>query len=163
VCHGEFPRWKTGYNLVMFAGVVLAGARTAASLGSWVLLGFLGSLAAGLGLALGSVCHRCAYHGRRCGFGLGKLVPWLRRRGDPAGFCKTWPQLLSVAFFGAMIVLGLVGAGRMLYWNQWPWPTGLLLSMLGLILPHPRWMCGYCAQRGRCPLGRAIARPVEVE
>ncbi|MBI5548361.1 MAG: hypothetical protein HY901_31145 [Deltaproteobacteria bacterium] len=157
-CHERFPLWKVLYNLTTFTGFVIAGSVTSASMGPWGLGAFLGALVGGLTLALATMCSRCGYYGRRCGLGLGKLVPLVRRRKDPSEFAKTGVQKLSVLLFAATALVGLYGAGRMLLAARWAWPGLLAVSGLALALPHPWWMCRYCAQRerGLCPMSRLM-------
>jgi hypothetical protein len=160
-CNDEFPSRKTLYNLFAAIPLLIASAVSVTSLGRWGLWVFLGTLLVGLDLCVATICNRCSYYGRRCGIGLGRLAPLLRRRGDPAVFCKTAPQIASIVLLAATMLLATGGAIRLAVSGKWTWPALLLLSALALLLPHPRWMCRYCAQRerGPCPIGRALVRP----
>jgi hypothetical protein len=159
-CHAEFPRWKTLYNLTMGCACLATGGLLTASMGSWWLAAYLDVLFLGLILTVTTVCNRCGYYGRRCGLGIGKVVPLVRRQGRPEAFCRTKAQWLAIALLAAVPVLALVGASRLLWSGHWLLPTSFVVVSLAFLLPHPRWMCGYCAQSRLCPVGkRLVSQP----
>ncbi len=91
---------------------------------------------------------------------MGKVAPLLHRRADPGEFCRTKSQVLAIALCGAAPAAGLLGAVLMLRGGEWLWPSWFLASALAFVLPHPSWVCRYCAQRerGPCPVGQALVQ-----
>jgi hypothetical protein len=159
-CHHDFPLRKTAYNLLSGSAFLVTGGLVTLSVGVGWLDAYLAALLAGLILTVATVCNRCAYFGHRCALGIGRLVPLVRSRGQIEEFCKTWPQILAVGFLIMAPVIAGVCAVRLLMVGQGLLPSAFLAAMLAFVLPHPRWMCRYCAQReqGPCPVGRGLVR-----
>jgi hypothetical protein len=164
-CYDDFPVSTVIYNGAVAGGLVALGAVVAAQLGAWVLVGCALLLAVASVGVLGTVCARCAgYYGRRCGLGLGKVVPLLFERGQADRYLRTPMQLVYTALLlvalawpivGSVILLMQgAGAGR---WLGLVAAVGLLLA---LVLPHPRLVCRHCHQdaSGACPVGSLVRK-----
>lgn len=161
--HDDFPRWKTAYNVLVGSAFLGTGALVTLAVGLGWLDFFLGALLVGLVLTVATACPRCAYFGRRCALGIGKLVPVLRGRGRREEFCRTWPQLMAIVCLMVATTVALACAIRLCLAGAWSIPAVHVAAMLAFVLPHPRWMCGRCLQReqGLCPIGSRLARPAE--
>lgn len=164
-CYDEFPLSTVIYNWAVAGGVMVLGAAVAAQFGVGVLLGYALLLAVALVGTLATVCARCeGYYGRRCGLGLGRVVPLLVKQGDTDRYLRTSSQFVALILFvlamvwpilgGAVLLSRGFGMGRLVQL------VAAVALLVAFVVPHPRLVCRHCHQgaRGDCPLGRTMPR-----
>jgi len=137
-------------------------------IGAYILTGF-GLWLAGLYLLycfglefrlLKGHCINCAYYGKICGFGKGKLCAWLFKQGDPRRFAQTeisWAKMLPD--FVVLLWPALGGIILLVQNFTWLllWMLVLLvaLSMSGNAIVRGSFACKYCRQKELgCPAAR---------
>jgi hypothetical protein len=164
-CYDEFPVSTVIYNAVTAGGVLALGVVISVQFGLGVLIGYVLLLAVAAVGVLATVCARCeSYYGRRCGLGLGRIVPVLFKQGRTDLYLRTPMQFVYVILFlvamvwpivgGAILLAGGFGVGRLVQLIA----TVVLLLALGA--PHPRLVCSHCRQGecGACPVGRMLRK-----
>jgi hypothetical protein len=148
----SYPAWmvslSVGLNLSIYALASVLMARLGWEFLAAYLL-FLACLEVNL---LTKSCVYCAYYGKVCFSGKGKVAAWLFRRGDPSRFASrevTWLALLP----DLLVTLMPLGAGLLLLIREIDWMV--LLLMIGLIilafpgtgLVRSQLACCHCRQR----------------
>ena len=97
-------------------------------------------------------CVNCAYYGKLCALGKGRLAGLLFRRGDPALFAArqaTWRDVLP----DMLVSLAPVVGGIIALIRDFRWATLLLLALLvaltmgGNAVVRGQFACKYCKQR----------------
>jgi hypothetical protein len=161
--YDEFPLSTVIYNWAMAGGVMALGVAVAAQFGAGVLLGYLLLLLVALLGAMATICARCAsYYGRRCGLGLGRIVPLLVKRGDTERYLRTPTQFVALILFGLAMVWPILGGAVLLARG---FGVGRLVQLVAavallvaFVVPHPRLVCRHCRQGacGACPVGRGM-------
>jgi len=162
-CYDEFPISTVIYNLTVAGGVIALGAVVAAQFGVGLLLGDALLLAIALVGIMATTCARCeGYYGRRCGLGLGKVVPLLFKQGQPHLYLRTPMQFVYVILLLVALVWPIAGSailmardasgGRLVQFGA------AIVLLLALAAPHPRIVCRHCRQGagGGCPIGQKI-------
>ena len=163
--YDEFPLSTVIYNLAMAGGVMALGAGVAAQFGIGRLLGDALLLAIALVGILATACARCeGYYGRRCGLGLGKVVPLLFKQKKTDLYLRTPMQFVYVILLLVALVWPIVGSailmardasgGRLAQF------VAAIVLLLALAAPHPRLVCRHCQQGqcGACPIGKKIQK-----
>jgi hypothetical protein len=164
-CYDEFPVSTVIYNWATAGGVMVLGAAAAGWYGIGALFGYVLLLAAAMMGILATVCARCeSYYGRRCGLGLGKVVPLFFKRGRTDLYLRTSMQLVYVILFlvamvwpivgNAVLLVGGFGVGRLAEL------VAAVVLLLAFAVPHPKLVCIHCKQGecGACPVGRIFWR-----
>ena len=148
----DFP-----FPMVLFAVLVTLSIY---GLGVAILSGFGKSMAAlyllyCLGVEIHVMkmsCVDCAYYGKSCAFGRGKVAPFLFRQGDPKRFaskCISWKEFLPDML---LLLIPLVG-GMILLIPGFSWSLAMMLVALvalsfgGNYLVRSKIACKYCKQR----------------
>jgi hypothetical protein len=160
-CYDEFPVSTVIYNAVTAGGVLALGVVISVQFGLGVLIGYVLLLAVAVVGVLATACARCeSYYGRRCGLGMGRIVPMLFKRKRTDLYLRTPMQFVYVILFlvamvwpivgGAVLLAGDFSVGRLMQLIA----TVVLLLALGV--PHPKLVCSHCRQGecGACPVGR---------
>jgi len=98
-------------------------------------------------------CVDCAYYGKACAFGKGKLCSAAFERGDPQRFAEreiSWAEVLPDFL---VTVLPLIGGIVFLVANGWQWRIAVLLALLFVLgfgvtgFVRGSLACRYCMQR----------------
>ncbi len=161
--YDEFPLSTVIYNLATAGGVIALGAVVAAQFGVGLLAGYALLLAiASVGI-MATACARCeSYYGRRCGLGLGKVVPLFFKQGQPDLYLRTPMQFVYVILLLVALVWPIVGSAILMARDASGWRLAQLVAAVALLLalaaPHPRIVCRHCRQGqcGACPIGQKI-------
>lgn len=99
------------------------------------------------------VCTACAYYGRTCHSGQGRLAARLGPRRDPAAFAA---RFRHVRLVGPVFTLPLL-AGLVALPLHFGWTLALLTAAFGMValgltrVVTRRLGCARCAQRDGCP------------
>jgi len=112
-------------------------------------------------------CVNCAYYGKVCGFGKGKLCVLLFKKGDAKKFVEgsiSWSDVLpDFLVFVFPIIGGIVSLVR-----SFSWPVVVLLGVLILLasvgngIIRGAFACKYCRQREiGCPASMLFAGETE--
>jgi hypothetical protein len=140
------------------------GGAVAAQFGLGVLVGYALLLVVALVGSTATVCARCAgYYGRRCGLGLGKIVPLFFKRGQVDLYLRTPMQVVFLILFLVGMAWPIVGGAVLLARGFSAWRLMQLVAAVALLLafavPHPRIVCSHCRQgaSGACPVGRKMS------
>lgn len=149
----NFPAWIVLVcNLVSWS-IYAVGAYILAALWIWLLLPYLLYVLWLEVRLLQNACVDCAYYGKVCAFGKGKLCAQAFKRGDPRRFAEhevTWAEMLP-DFLVSLIPLG--GGIALLVTEGWDWViVGLLvvllaLAFVGMGFARGALACRYCRQR----------------
>jgi hypothetical protein len=168
-CYDEFPLSTVTYNWAMLGGLIALGVAVAAQFAVWMLAAYALLLVVALVGTLAAICARCAgYYGRRCGLGLGAVVPLLFKQRPPDRYLRTPMQLVYAILLLVGVVWPIVGSAILLARDPSWWGLAQLAAAVALLLafavPHPRLVCGHCRQGacGACPLGRRFWNGGEV-
>jgi hypothetical protein len=160
----SFPAWMAILcNLVSIA-VYALGAYILARFGVWVsALYLLYCLWMEVRVLKGS-CVDCAYYGRLCGLGKGKVCAWLFGRGDPQRFIEkqvSWSNMLSDFM---VLIFPLVG-GIVLLVKDFAWLRAIALALFvvlylgGSAVVRGAFACKYCRQRAiGCPAAKLFGQ-----
>ena len=131
VTYEDYPAWMVAVSSAVALAIYVAGAAILRGFGLWVAaLYVLYGVWVELKVLRGSCVH-CAYYGRVCGMGRGKLCALFFPRGDPDQFSRrsvAWKDLLPDLMVS---VLPLVG-GVILLILDFSWVTLGLMLLLGL-------------------------------
>jgi hypothetical protein len=162
-CYDEFPLSTVIYNWVAVGGLMALGGVIAAQFGLGVLAGYALLLVVALVGILATVCARCAgYYGRRCGLGLGKVVPLLFKQGQTDTYLRTSTQIIFLILFLIGMAWPIVGGAVLLARGFSVGRLVQLVAAVALLLafavPHPRLVCSHCHQGacGACPVGQRM-------
>jgi hypothetical protein len=162
-CYDEFPLPTVIYNWAMAGGLMALGVAVAAQFGVGALLVYLLLLLVAFGGTMATVCARCAgYYGRRCGLGLGRIVPLFFKQGRTDLYLRTPTQFATLILFVLAMVWPIVGSAVLLARGFGAGRLARLVAavalLVGFVVPHPRLVCSHCRQgaRGACPVGRRI-------
>lgn len=138
-------------NLVPLLGYA-AGAAILARLSIWAAIPYLLFCAWLEFRLLKTHCVNCAYYGKLCGFGRGKLCAALFKQGDPQKFVPEqfkWTDILPELM---LFIVPLVG-GIVLLVIDFSWLTVIALAILvalntvGNATIRGSFACKYCKQR----------------
>lgn len=149
----RFPAWIVLVcNLVSWS-IYAIGAYVLARLWIWLLVPYL-LYALWLEVRLlRTGCVDCAYYGKACAFGKGRLCAIAFEQGDPQRFAEheiSWAEMLP-DFLAS--ILPLIGGILLLVTDGWDWLIAVLLTLLlvlafiGTGLVRGTFACKYCKQR----------------
>ena len=165
-----FERFPIGMvvlcNLVSLL-IVGIGAYLFVGLSVWLLVPYLLYWLVMETRVLRRSCVNCAYYGKVCGFGKGKLCSMVFKKGDPKRFAEdsiSWIAVLpDFLIFGFPLVGGIVSLIR-----DFSWPILILvvalvaLSFVGNAVIRGSLACRHCRQREiGCPASRLFAGKTE--
>ena len=153
-----------GCNLVSWS-IYAIGAYILARLWLWLLIPYL-LYCLGLEIKLlKEGCVNCAYYGKVCAFGKGKLCALIFERGDPRRFAAreiSWTQVLPDLLVS---LLPLIGGVLFLLQKGWDWTVVILsISLLvlasgGTALVRSSFACKHCQQRELgCPAEKLFSQ-----
>jgi uncharacterized membrane protein len=160
----RYPAWIVAVcNLVSLA-IYAIGAYVLSRLSPWLIIPYL-LYCLWLEIRLLRVhCIDCAYYGKTCGFGKGKLCGLLFKRGDPRRFAAqevNWTDMLPDL---AVSIVPLVG-GIVALIVDFGWLILILLlvllalSTVGNATIRGSLTCKYCRQRTMgCPAERLFGQ-----
>jgi hypothetical protein len=162
-CYDDFPLSTVIYNWAVVGGLAALGAFVAARVGAALLVGYVLLLLVAFIGTMATICTRCAgYYGRRCGLGLGAIVPLFFRQRPTDHFLRPPAiagQIVFLALFLVAVAWPIVGGAVLL---ARAFSIGRLVQLVAAValllafaLPHPRLVCSHCRQgaSGDCPLG----------
>ncbi|MEW5803364.1 MAG: hypothetical protein AB1847_14820 [bacterium] len=101
------------------------------------------------------VCRHCAFYGRKCPMGWGKVVPLLAGQGDPDGFSRLkWPMLYFFSF--ALLPQFLMVVSLIRTWDIILACIEALFALLGLSLCILARVlcCPRCSMKSVCLLSK---------
>jgi hypothetical protein len=149
----HFPAWIVVLcNLVSWS-IYAIGAYILARLWIWLLVPYLLYVLWLEIRLLRKGCVDCAYYGKACAFGKGKLCAVAFERGDPQRFAEreiSWAEVLPDFLVS---ILPLIGGVVFLVANGWDWSIAALLALLvilasgGTAFVRGTFACRYCKQR----------------
>jgi hypothetical protein len=156
----RYPLWIVLLSNVVGLAIYLAGATILAGFGLW-MSGLYLLYCLGLELRLlKNHCVNCAYYGKVCGFGKGKLCAWFFKPGDPKKFAATdisWASMLPDL---AVLLWPAVG-GIILLFQNFSWlRVGVLVLLVvlatsGNAIIRGSFACKSCKQKELgCPAAR---------
>ena len=160
ICYDDYPPQIVILNLIELLLALAVGVLLVAQLGWWAVLSFAAVGCLGLILSLAYGCTRCAYYGRVCGLGLGKIAPLLFHQHDADEFGRSLSQTVAWTLVGLVLALplaaGLVSLVRGFSLSRLAMLVVFLALIVAIIVTHSRYVCGHCWQAGdhRCTLGR---------
>lgn len=162
------------YESYPLSVVVLANLLALAiyALGAWVLAGWAIWLAALYLLycllmevnVMRRSCVKCAYYGKMCAFGKGRLCSFFFKQGDPSGFAErqiSWFEMVPDFLVSVIPVVGGIALLiRGFSWGVLAMVAGLLLlSLGGNAFVRGTFACRYCKQReSGCPAAELFFR-----
>jgi len=153
-CRGDYP-WTTPLieNAVWLA-VLALGSLIFSLAGTWAAAAYLGYSVACMYLFLPwKVCTHCAYHGRTCHSGQGRIAGLLFAKADAAEFSRRFKLMrLAAPVFLAPLVAGLAICAVHFMW--WRLAATLGFGILALAVTRAVTCglgCPRCEQRAVCP------------
>jgi hypothetical protein len=160
----SYPAWMVAISAAVALAIYVAGAAILRGFGLWLAaLSVVYAVWVELKVLRGSCIH-CAYYGRVCGLGRGKLCALFFARGDPEWFSRrpiSWKAMLPDLM---VTVFPLVG-GVILLVRDFSWVIlGLmlvliLLSTVGNGMVRGSLACKHCRQRELgCPAEQLFSR-----
>jgi hypothetical protein len=151
--HERYPLWIVMVcNLVSWA-IIAIGAYILATLWIWLVVPYLLYVLWLEVRLLGTACVDCAYYGKTCPFGKGRLCAAAFERGDPQRFPAreiSWAEVLPDLLVS---IIPLIGGILLLALDGWDWLiAGLLLLLIALASGGTGFLrgtlaCRYCTQR----------------
>lgn len=159
----NFPIWMVISCSFVSVAIVAIGAAILAGFTIWLTIPYLVYWLWMEIRVLKRSCVNCAYYGKVCGFGKGKLCALLFKKGDPEKFAEatvSWSDVLpDFLVFVFPIIGGIVSLVR-----DFSWPVLILLvalvflSFVGNAVIRGSFACKYCRQREiGCPAARLFA------
>ncbi len=159
----NFPIWMVIFCSFVSLAIVAIGAAILAGLTIWLTIPYLVYWLWMEIRVLKRSCVNCAYYGKVCGFGKGKLCALLFKKGDAKRFAEdniSWSDVLpDFLVFIFPIIGGIVSLVR-----SFSWPVVVLLGVLILLasvgngVVRGAFACKYCRQREiGCPASRLFA------
>jgi hypothetical protein len=165
----RYPAWIVVVcNLVALA-IYAIGATILSALTPWLSVPYLLYCLWLEIRVLQKSCVNCAYYGRACGFGKGKLCALLFRRGDPHRFAArqiTWVDVLPDFLVSIVpIAGGIILLVRRFDWLILIWMIALLLlSFGGSAVVRGSLVCKHCQQRAiGCPAEKLFGQKKTTE
>lgn len=159
-CYDEYPTLLVALNMVEALAAVAIGMMITAQFGLVAVLGYVGLASIAVAMAVASGCTRCAYYGRLCGAGLGRIAALVFKKGDEKEFGRVASQRVAWTLVGLVLVLPMV-AGLVSVAQSLTVPRALMLAaflglMAAMLITHSRLVCPRCheARERRCSLGR---------
>jgi hypothetical protein len=162
-----YESFPPGYVVVANAVSLLVyalGAAIVTAAGPWAVAAYL-LYCLGVELnVLARSCVDCAYYGRACAFGKGKLCALLFKRGDPKRFAArevTWKALIPD--FLVLVIPVIVGVVFLVIDFVW-WRAALVASLIfvsfaGNAFVRSSFACRYCKQREiGCPAEKLFSK-----
>ena len=153
-------------NLVSLA-IVAIGATILAGLIIWLTIPYLLYWLWMEIRILKKSCVNCAYYGKVCGFGKGKLCALLFKKGDPEKFAKETVSWTDVLPDFLVFVFPIIG-GIVFLVRSFSWPGVIMLvalvflSFAGNAVIRGSFACKYCQQRAiGCPAARLFGEAKE--
>jgi hypothetical protein len=154
----HFPGWIVVVcNLVSWA-IYAIGAAILGALRIWLIAPYLLFVLWLEVRLLRTGCVDCAYYGRTCAFGKGRLCAMAFERGDPHRFAArniSWTEVLPDFLVS---ILPLIGGITLQVLDGWNWlVAGLMVLLLalafgGTALVRTSFACRHCEQRALgCP------------
>ena len=159
----NFPLWMVISCGSASVAIVAIGAAILAGLTIWLAISYLVYWLWTEIRVLRRSCVDCAYYGKVCGFGKGKLCALLFKKGTPENFAEatvSWSDVLpDFLVFIFPIIGGIVSLVR-----NFSWPVVVLLGVLVLLasvgngVVRGAFACKYCRQREiGCPASKLLA------
>jgi hypothetical protein len=162
--YSSFPlRYVLISNAVSLA-IYALGAAVVTAVGWWAVAAYL-LYCLGVELnVLARSCVDCAYYGKTCAFGKGKVCALLFNRGDPKRFAArevSWRALIPdflvvlipVIVGGAMLVIDFV------WWRAVLMAALIFVSFAGNAFVRSSFACRYCRQREiGCPAEKLFSK-----
>ena len=156
----DYPIWIVVVSNLLALTIYVLGAYILAGLSLWAVGGYL-LLCLGLeSRVLRKSCANCAYYGRTCGTGKGRLCALLLKRGDPEVLAQRTVTWVDVAPDMLVSLLPIVG-GVIASVRSFNWPRVaaivvlLVLNFGGNAVVRGRLLCKHCRQREiGCPAAR---------
>ncbi|HUT87072.1 MAG TPA: hypothetical protein VMX15_03185 [Candidatus Heimdallarchaeota archaeon] len=163
----NFPIWRVIFSNSVSLAIVAIGAAILAGLTIWLTISYVVYWLWMEIRVLKRSCVNCAYYGKVCGFGKGKLCSLLFKKGDAKKFAEasiSWSDVLpDFLVFVFPIIGGIVSLVR-----SFSWPVLILLvalailSFVGNAVVRGSFACKYCRQREiGCPASRLFAGETE--
>lgn len=149
--YDRYPRWIVLISNAHALGVYILGALVLRSLTIWLVVPYLLFCLWLEVQVLRKSCRNCAYYGKTCGLGKGRLCALLFTRGDPGRFVDrkvTWADMLP----DLLVVLLPLAGGIVSLIVHFSWLVLLLLlallvlSFAGNGLIRGSLVCKHCAQ-----------------
>jgi hypothetical protein len=166
--YDEFPVSTVAYNGIVAGTLAALGVMVALAFGMEVLASYVLLLMVAVVGVMGTVCARCAgYYGRRCGLGVGKVVPLFFEQGRTDLYLRTPAQFVYVSLLLIGMVWPAAGGAVLLMRGFSTGRLAQLIAALALLLafalPHPRLVCRHCRQGacGACPVGALVRQEAE--
>ena len=156
----RYPTWIVAVSNLVSLAIYGLGGYIMAGLGVWVLGAYVAYCLWLEVRLLKSACADCAYYGRTCGTGKGRLCALLFRRGDPHRFAArevSWLQILpDLSVSLVPLIVGIVLSILGFSWTRLVAMLGLLaLSSAGNAAVRGNLLCAHCEQRSLgCPASK---------
>jgi hypothetical protein len=149
----HFPAWiVTVCNLVSWS-IYAIGAYILGTIWIWLVIPYLLYVLWLEVRLLRTGCVDCAYYGKACAFGKGKLCAMAFEQGDPQRFAArdiSWAEVLPDLLVS---ILPMIGGIVLVVLNGWDWLIAILLVLLfalafgGTGFVRGSFACKYCKQR----------------
>ncbi len=159
----NFPIWIVILCNLSSLSIVGIGAFIFAGLFIWLTIPYLVYWLWMEMRVLKRSCVNCAYYGKVCGFGKGKLCALLFKKGDPKKFAEATVSWSDVLPDFLVFVFPIIG-GIVFLVRSFSWPVVVLLGVLILLVSvgngviRGAFACKYCRQREiGCPASRLFA------
>jgi hypothetical protein len=162
--YSSFPlRYVLISNAVSLA-IYALGAAVVTAVGWWAVAAYLLYCLGVEFNVLARSCVDCAYYGKTCAFGKGKVCALLFNRGDPKRFAArevSWRALIPdflvvlipVIVGGAMLVIDFV------WWRAVLMAALIFVSFAGNAFVRSSFACRYCRQREiGCPAEKLFSK-----
>ncbi len=149
----HFPAWIVAVSNLVSWSIYAIGAYILARLWIWLLAPYLLYVLWIEIRLLRTACVDCAYYGKVCAFGKGKLCAMAFKQGDPQRFAEheiSWAAMIPDFLVS---ILPLLGGIALLVWEGWDWLIAVLLAALLLLafvgtgLVRGALACTHCQQR----------------
>ena len=149
----RFPLWIVIVcNLVSWS-IYATGAYILARLWIWLLIPYVLYCLWLEARLLKTACVDCAYYGKACAFGKGRLCALVFKQGDPQRFAGRDTSWVAVLPDLLVSILPLIGGIVLLVLNGWDWVIAVLLVLLfalafgGTAFVRGSFACKYCEQK----------------
>ena len=149
----SYPAWIVLVSNLASGSIYVIGAYLLAKLSIWLLPPYLLYILWLEIRLLRTACVDCAYYGRACAFGRGRLCAMAFKHGDPQCFAErqiSWAEMIPDLLVSVVpMVAGIV----LMILYGWSWVIiGLLLMLLLLSTVGNGWVrgslaCQHCKQR----------------
>ena len=165
----HYPAWIVVVCNLVALSIYAIGAIILSTLTAWLSIPYLLYCLWLEIRVLQKSCANCAYYGKVCGFGKGKLCALLFKRGDPQRFAArqiTWVDVLPDFLVSILPIAG----GIILLVRNFDWRILILLIALLLIsfggnaVVRGSLVCKHCRQRAiGCPAEKLFGQKQTTE